>query len=245
MCYIGIEGKRHSGRPTAAWLIAIAIESNIRKDTPEQFDKIFRTAVQDVINNPNEIGSTVHVTLDKFGDYILSVVKVFCPRLYDYDLEDKKVINGTYINPVTFEITTEPGGRIYHAREYEERPFKHEGYMSLEQFIIYFADVVIKNAFGRDIWTRVAEASSEVIDDNNYKIFYDVKTSAERKFIKRNGLIIKLVNEQRQDGQGYRDFTDEKDQGGTEIILNTTGDLMEMSDKFWSIGNLIINKLYK
>lgn len=110
--------------------------------------------------------------------------------------------------------------------------------MTLGEFIIYFADVVMKNHFGKEIWLNIAKASSHLIDDNNFKIFYDVKTSAEKNFIREKGVMIQLINEERQMGQGYRDI-DSNDES-SDLILDTSGDLRECSQKFLDIAQYIV-----
>ena len=239
MCYVGIVGKRHSGRETAAWLIAHAIEYNIRGMNFSEWDEMYKKLVDYVIEDPEVIESTAHCTIDTFGGYILDFVKLFCPPIADLDLGDKHVIINYIICPDTFDV------RDNTQHEYDDLLVSHDkyvpgtnAYLYLEDFIIYFANDVMKKSFGKNVWLNVARHSIVNNSDNEYKIFWDVKTNEEKKFIKKKGTLIKLENIKRETEGGYRDI----EMNDQDIVLNTAGELRDMGRKFWAIAEYIVSK---
>lgn len=249
MCkIIGICGRRGSGRVTAAWLLAQTMEEK-RKGTPyEKFKVLFESWVKLVILDPAEATSTDHVILDSFGEHIIDQLKQFCPALIGYDLHDETDLKGFYINPATFEI--EPRGSevfayddvdICTAKEYVEaislsNRFPTGLYMSLDEFIIYFAHYTMKKAFGPNVWLNIASATAEAMGSPDSRIYWDVKTQAELEYISKNGgTIIELRNADREHDTDkmYRDihYLD------PDIILDTTLGLEGCADHFWNIVN--------
>ena len=245
MCYIGITGYKNTGRITAAWLLANAIEHKISDATPEEWDKEYRRLVKAVIDDPDVVESTRHCTIDSFGGYILGFIKIFVPTLGPFDIEDKQLQEQYAINPKTFEVLP--------VEEVEQEELVgaiiwdrlKEGWVTVKDFIIYFADTVMKGHFGDNIWLNVAKFTTETtMADGEYQIFWDVKTDAEYDFINSNGVMVILNNKDRRQRGGYRKFS-KLIRSDLKWTLDTTGDLAEHSEKFYKIAERIINKEYQ
>lgn len=245
MCkIIGIYGRTGSGRKTAAWLLAQTIEEK-RKGTPyEKFKVLFESWVKLVIIDPAEASSTDHVVLDSFGEHILDQLKQFCPALIDYDLHNETDLKGFYINPATFEVV--PGDSevlayddtdICTAREYADcigRAEEPTGlYMSLDEFILYFAHHTMKRSFGPNVWLNIAIATADAMGSPDIRIYWDVKTQAELDYISKNkGIIIELRNADREHDTDkmYRDIR----HLNPNIIIDTTLGLHNCAEMFWN-----------
>lgn len=247
MCKIlGICGRRGSGRKTAAWLLAQTIEEKRKGTSWEKYKVLFESWVKLVILDPAEATSTDHVVLDSFGEHILDQVKQLCPALIEYDLHDERVLENYYINPTTFGILL--AGELYDedkctAAQYAEC-IKHSGeapdtlYMSLGEFIIYFAHHTMKKAFGPNVWLNIATATADAMGSPDIRIYWDVKTQAELDYISRNkGIIIELRNADREHSveTSYRDikYLD------PDVVLDTTLGLEGCAGMFWNISNNI------
>lgn len=251
MCKIaGICGRTGSGRKTAAWLLAQTLEER-RKGTPyEKFRVLFESWVKLVIIDPAEATSTDHVVLDSFGEHILDQIKQFCPALIGYDLHDEAVLKDYVINPYTFEILPRnpalPGWMdvdICSAQQYAEC-VQLDGetpdslYMTLGEFIMYFAHFTMKKSFGPNVWLNIATATADAMGSPDIRIYWDVKTQAELDYISKNkGFIIELRNADREHDTDkmYRDikYLD------PDLILDTTLGLEGCAEMFWNtINNL-------
>ena len=245
MCkIIGICARKGAGRKTAAWLLAQTMEE-IRKGTPyEKFKVLFESWVKLVILDPAEATSTDHVVLDSFGEHILDQVKQFCPVLIGYDLHDERTLQTIYINPATFEVIEDgklPSDECFvcTAREYVDYVDDNDEvpttiYLSLGEFVMYFARYVMKKWFGPNVWLNIATATADAMGSPDSRIYWDVKTQAELDYVKRNGgTIIELRNADREHDidESYRDihfFV-------PDIILDTTLGLEGCAELFWNI----------
>ena len=247
MCkIIGITARRGAGRKTAAWLLAQTMEEQ-RKGTPyEKYAVLFESWVKLVIIDPNEATSTDHVVLDSFGEHILDQVKQFCPALIDYNLHDERTLQTIYINPATFEVIEDgvlPSDECFvcTAREYvdyvegnDEMPTTI--YLSLGEFVMYFARYVMKKWFGPNVWLNIAATTANAMGSPDSRIYWDVKTQAELDYIGKNGgTIIELRNADREHDvdESYRDikYLD------PDIILDTTLGLSGCAKLFWNTVN--------
>lgn len=249
MCkIIGIVGNRGTGRKTAAWLLAQTIEEK-RKGTPwEKYKVLFESWVKLVIIDPAEATSTDHVVLDSFGEHILDQIKQFCPALIEYDLHDEATLKGFYINPATFEVIPETSNEFAFddvstctASEYaslilEPNKIRSGLYMSLNEFILYFAHYTMKHAFGPNVWLNIAVATADAMGSSDSRIYWDVKTQAELDYISRNkGTIIELRNADREHDTDkmYRDIRCLD----PDMVFDTTLGLHHCAKMFWNAAN--------
>lgn len=246
MCNIvGIYGKRGTGRKTAAWLIAKTIEEQRRGTTFEKYKALFECWVKLVIIDPAEATSTDHVILESFGEYIVSSVKQFCPALTPYDVmgTDREAY---YINPETFDITCCPddGASIVTAKRFVELKndldpiFPSNCWMTLEEFVMYYARDVIKKNFGSKIWINMIDATASLMGSDDSRIYWDIKTQDEIRYIdKKDGLLVELINEKRGRNGGYREVSSVD----PDIIIDTSEGLLECAGQFWNVTNEIRN----
>lgn len=246
MCkIIGICGRTGSGRKTAAWLLARTMEEKRRGTPYEKYKILFESWVKLVIVDPAEATSTDHVVLDSFGEHILDQVKQICPRLIEYDLHDDEELNGYLINPSTFEII-KAGVRQEWSHDEMSDFAIHNGFvepdpgvwMTIGEFILYFAGSVMKKFFGPNIWLNIATATAESMGSPDSRIYWDVKTQAELDYISKNGgTIIELRNADREHNvdKAYRDirYLD------PDMVIDTTLGLEGCAEMFWvAVDNL-------
>lgn len=240
MCkIIGITARKGAGRKTAAWLLAQTMEEKWKGTPYEKYKALFECWVKLVIIDPAEAGSTDHVMLDSFGEHITDQVKQFCPKLIEYDLHDDDVLNGYLINPTNFEIIKAGLRHAYTAKEMAEHQFNEVEpgvWMTLGEFILYFARDVMKKAFGPNVWLNVAIATANSMGTTDTRIYWDVKTQAELDYISKcGGTIIELRNADREHdtNASYRDikYLD------PDIILDTTLGLEGCAELFWNAVN--------
>lgn len=236
MCrIIGITGARGSGRKTAAWLLAKTMEEQRKGTTESQYHELFRQWVDMIIADENVAHSTNHVVLDSFGEHILDQLKQFCPVLIPYDLHNELVIKSAFICPVTFRISDNPKHKTTAATYYnmiqDDMSDLCDVYMTLEEFIIYFAHYVIKSAFGEDVWLHVATSTADAMGSDDSRIYWDCKTQAELDYISSSGHLILIKNSDREREGGYRDIRDLR----PHFTIDTTEGLHNSSSIFWNI----------
>lgn len=233
MCkIIGIVGNHGTGRITAAWLLAQTIEEKRKGTSWAKYQVLFESWVKLVILDPAEATSTDHVILDSFGEHILDQVKQICPKLIEYDLHDDEVLDENLINPSTFGIIKK-GLREEMSHRAVARFAMDDGFasepeagiwMTIREFIMYFASGVMKRFFGPNIWLNIATATADSMGSPDTRIYWDVKTQAELDYINDNrGTIIELRNTSRENKriESYRDikYLD------PDIIIDTTDGL--------------------
>lgn len=202
MCkLIGISGGLKKNRRAFAWILANAIEEIRKGTTKAKFDILYRCWVDLVDVDHAIVSSTNHVIIDSFGDHILDQVKQFCPVLIPYDLNDKIVVTQNWINPYTFEILSQGltaptvPGKITAEDLYRRKEHINHAWLTLEQFILYFAHYVMKTAFGERVWLNVAASTASAVGSNDWRIYEDCKTQAEIDYIKESGgTIVTLVD---------------------------------------------------
>lgn len=246
MCkIIGISGARGTGRKTAAWLLAKTMEEQRAGTSYEKFKALYECWVKLVILDPAEACSTDHVMLDSFGEHILDQIKQFVPSLIDYDLHDESLININWINPGTFDVFTIRPDNIMGLDDYiayikngDTLP-SNDTFMTIADFILYFARDVMKKYFGDSVWLNVARYTAVAMGSDDSRIYWDCKTQAELNYVHDSkGTIIELRNADRAENGGYRDisFLD------PDFILDTTIGLHTCAENFWNIAKEIRNK---
>ena len=238
---IGICGARGTGRRTAAWLLAKTLEEQRSGTSYEKFKALYECWVKLVIIDPSEACSTDHVMLDSFGEHILDQIKQFVPSLIEYDLHDEQVTDRNWINPSTFDVVSVRPDIIMDPQEYLDKINNHiclpfEVFMTISDFILYFARDVMKRYFGDSVWLNVARYTAAAMGSNDSRIYWDCKTQAELNYVHNSkGTIIELRNADRAENGGYRDirFLD------PNFILDTTIGLHACAENFWNIAKEI------
>lgn len=188
MKYIGITGKRGSGRETLAWLLGQTLQFK-DKLSFDEYQQRFKTWTDAVKESKDCIGSSNYYVLESFGGIILDSIRLTIPALYELDLTqgspdlDRKFD----INTLTLDC----------------------GDTTVGEFIILYADKTMKANFGKKFWVNIAEQMAR--DKENYPyatekyiIYWDVKTDEEAEYIKRhNGIFIKVTCPERLRSGGY------------------------------------------
>ena len=209
---IGIIGKRRSGRKTAAWLLAKVLEY-IHENKPKEFiQHVFEDCVDRVIDEPEVAQSTRNYMLDSFGGYILDTIKGLFGTLREYPLEDPNWTQTHFINTCTFEVEGEEADGVH---------------LSVNDFIIAFADQVMKTSYGKDFWLYSYKNNS--IPTNDTKIFWDVKTDTEKEYCE---FIINLICPGRETDGGYRKLSNTN----ADFTIDTRGGLKESFDQFYNVA---------
>lgn len=188
MKYIGITGKRGSGRETLAWLLGQTLQFK-DKLSFDEYQQRFKAWTDAVKESKDCIGSSNYYILESFGGIILDSIRLTIPALYELDLTqgspdlDRKFD----INTLTLDC----------------------GDTTVGEFIILYADKTMKANFGKKFWVNIAEQMAK--DKENYPyatekyiIYWDVKTDEEAEYIKRhNGIFIKVTCPERLRSGGY------------------------------------------
>lgn len=223
MCYIGIRGHRGSGKKTVAYLLGQTLEYNRIHHNEiidmQDFRKNFKNWCDEICRDENIIYSAElkYVYFDSFGDAPRLFVSMLigCPSwwLTDDAKKDNVVV---CLNDFTYkdysEKITEDGVSLMTADEVKEKMFKliwdnldkpvdlskeSNIYMTLREFIIYFGMDVMQVWFGKNVWVKSYKANSamfiNIFDDGSYRIFSDVKSPSEAKYIReKEGIIINV-----------------------------------------------------
>lgn len=210
---IGIVGKRRSGRKTAAWLLATILELLHERKSREHIASVFTNCVDNVINDPNEAQSTQNYILDSFGGYILDSIRGLFGTLRECPLENTNWCKNNYINTQTYEIA-----------EYDPDDSR---LISVDDFIINFADNIMKRQFGRNFWLYSFEHNQ--IPTDCTRIFWDVKTNEERDYCE---FIIHLICPGREVDGGYRTIDDPD----ADFVIDTRGGLKDSFEQFYNVA---------
>lgn len=202
MDYIGIIGHKGSGRKTFAGILKDTIEY---EDNFENYEIDFSEFVNHNINFP--VKSSMLTIIDSFGRYILDVIKFTYSDLLPLDLEDSKTLHSYQVKLDDMTLHQDKQEECV-TRQYalDQSASKKNIYLELSDFIMYWADNMMKGYFGPNVWTNMmaADERSNRYGSSRYKIYYDVKTKAEYNFIKdRGGCIIVLQCDSRKRPGGY------------------------------------------
>lgn len=189
---VGIVCNHRQTGKICGWLLAETIEA-VKKGTSFEKFKVQYDYWRSVVKvDPSEATSTDHVVLDSFGEHILDHVRQFCPVLIEHDLHDRYVLEKLIINPRTFEMMSkevQPAHNVVSPlayKKYCESREEHElgqYWMTVGDFILYFAHYTMKQAFGLNVWVNVASATTAAVNSDDVRIWWDVKTPAEYDYI--------------------------------------------------------------
>ena len=214
MNYIGIRGHRGAGKASIAFLLGQTIETMYRFPNlsdisfSEMYERWCKSLMKDVDEAYSETGN-YRVYYESFSDNITVLVQLFlgCPDEYlTDDYKDDIIVNIKDLSCCHRESWT--GSKLITANEMfakidtEAAPqnIVMNHYMTMREFILYFGMEIMQRFFGKNVWVNMVRSTSLSQDkwfDNDgvsFKIFRDLKTSAEAQFIKDlNGVIIKVV----------------------------------------------------
>jgi serine/threonine protein kinase len=118
--------------------------------------------------------------------------------------------------------------------------------MTMREFILYFGMEVMQRYFGRNVWVNVAKADAaeydKMIDNgNSYRIYKDLKTSAEAQFIHSlNGVIVKVIRPSNKKSTSGLDIVSHDT--NADYILEVKGDLYSTMDDVKRLAKDIISR---
>ena len=166
------------------------------KYTKEDIEKLYLTWCETIKKNNNAIYdcSLDHVYFDEFGE----MPKSFVAQLLSIDmsvLDNDVMKDKMYVNMKDFKLYAyDKSFKVLTANELLEytkanTPKKWKDiYVSLRDFAAYFSVTIMQNVFGTDVWvkTRIQNDLKYPEVDEGYKIFSDVKSNEEIKYIKNH-----------------------------------------------------------
>lgn len=218
--YIGIRGHRGSGKNTIAYLlgniIQYCLENNKNKETSvdeilqdKTFNIMYRVCCECIKNdesNALDEMNTPNVYLESFGDIPRTLLQLITgiPNDYFYSdyYKDHVVVNLKDFSWIVDD--NEANLKSLCSAQAVIEGVEREGfenstiYLSLREFIVYFANVCMKY-LGQNVWVKSMKAShiNDFEDYYNigtqYRIFRDLKAPSELTHVKDlDGTIIKV-----------------------------------------------------
>lgn len=218
MKYIGITGKRGSGRETFAWLLGKTLQV-LDKISYAEYQSLFKQWTDAVKMSKNCIGSSNYYVLESFGGIILDSVRLTIPTLYELDLTQ-----GSPDLDRKFDISTLSIDK---------------GDTTVGEFIILYADKTMKSNFGKYFWVNIAEQSAKRKENDPYSteqyiIYWDVKTDEEAEYIKRhNGTFIKITCPERLRSGGYNTIKSTE----PDIKIRLHKDFVDDCEQIWNLAH--------
>lgn len=218
MRYIGITGKRGSGRETLAWLLGMTLQ-HMDKLTYEEYQEQFKTWTREVTESKDCIGSSNYYILESFGGIILDSIRLTIPPLYSLDLSQ-----GSPDLDRKFDVDTLT---------------LDNGDMTVGEFIILYADKTMKSAFGQRFWVNIAEQMAANKENfpyatEKYIIYWDVKTDEEAAYIKRHGgTYIKVTCPERLRSGGYNTIK----QTEPDYRIRLHKDFVDDCEQIWDLAH--------
>ena len=186
--------------------------------------------------------STRHFTLESFGESILDQVKLFNPHLQHIDFVSdphlKKTVAVCLQDGRTLRIQEAP--RVTSLDDPFDPQGKEKIWMSLGDYILYFADRVIKKNFGPQIWLHNHIATLEWINDPSHRIYWDVKTQEEVDFITQgaSGILVEIIGEP----VSSRVYRTVKELDGQSCLTFPRISQMD-PEAYWELAGVIMKKI--
>ena len=247
MNYIGITGHRGSGKTSIGYLLGHILDCLKGNYSKEDIENLYLAWCETIKKNNNAIYdcSLDHVYFDEFGE----MPKSFVAQLLSIDmsvLDNDVMKDKMYVNMKDFKLYAyDKSFKVLTANELLEytkanTPKKWKDiYVSLRDFAAYFSVTIMQNIFGTDVWvkTRIQNDLKYPEADEGYKIFSDVKSKEEIKYIKdHNGIIIRTSRpSHRKSNAGISNTEDTT----ADFIINTEGNLIDLFEKIYEIGEKI------
>ena len=246
MKYIGITGHRGSGKTSVAYLLGNLLENLRWNCTKEQCQTQFNSCCELIKKDDNAIYACglCYVYFDEFGEtpkYMVSTLLGIDMSVLDNDTMKDTM----YVNLKDFKLYAyNESFKLITAADIIENTSKKwkDAYMTLGEFARCFS-VVMQQLFGTDVWLKTRIVNDNTWQDNTegWKIFSDVKTKDEIKYIKDNdGILIetvRLTKKKKNNGISNIDETCNAD-----YIIITEGDLQNLFDKLYNIATEIYEK---
>lgn len=217
MKYIGITGKRGSGRETLAWLLGQTLQCK-DKLTFEDYQERFKNWTDAVKESKSCIGSSNYYILESFGGIILDNIRLTIPCLRDLDLSQE---SADLERPFDVDTLTVGSGDI-----------------TVGDFIILYADKTLKTKFGQRFWVNIAEQWVQRTEEDPYSteqyiIYWDVKTDAEAEYIKKHGgTLIHVTCPERLRRGGYNTIKSME----PDIRIRLHKDFVEDCEQIWNLA---------
>lgn len=248
MKYIGITGHRGSGKTSVAYLLGNILNMLKKKKSKEDIYENYKCWCELIKHNNNIIYDCDldYIYFDEFGE----LPKSFTAQLLsvDIDLLDSDFMkDNMYVNMKDFKLHTYD--KSYNIMTHKElltnapniKKWK-DVYVSLRDFITYFSIDIMQTYFGNNVWLKTRKANDEKFGGTNekgWKIFSDVKTAEEIKYIKDNdGIIIRALRPtNRKNNNGISNIEDYD----SDIIIITEGELINLFEQFFKMANKIYN----
>lgn len=247
MKYIGVTGHRGSGKTSIAYLLGNLLENLRWNLTKEQCQTQYNRCCKLIQENNNAIYDCGldYVYFDEFGE----TPKYMVATLLGIDMSvlDNDTLKDTmYVNLKDFKLYSyEDNFKIITVKDILDNTSKKwkDAYMSLGEFARCFSVDIMQKMFGTDVWlkTRIVNDTTWPDTTQGWKIFSDVKTKDEIKYIKDNeGILIetvRLTKKKKNNGISNIDETCTVD-----YIIITEGDLGNLFDKMYNIATDIYEK---
>ena len=196
-----------------------------------------------------------HVYFDSFSDTLKLFVELMTGIPHDYIYndwyKDHVVINVKDFSYIVYENIPENIQLYTHEELYKSIPkdsnptaFNKNIYITLREFILYFGMEVMQRYFGLNVWIKALKVNENrfntiFIDDNDYKIYTDVKTPSEVTYIlDKGGYIIHITRpNNRKKSAGFDKLS--KD-GRIDYTIYVGGSLYELKEQILQIATQII-----
>lgn len=240
---IGITGHRGSGKTSIGYLLGNILNSLRRHHTKEEIFEDYKTWCATIKQNNNAMYDCCldYIYFDEFGE----MPKSFVAQLLAIDISvlDNDTLKDTmYVNMGNFKLYAyDESMKIINADGILSKPAKKwkDTYISLREFVKVFSIDIMQRFFGSDVWLKSRRVNEERWNHfiDGWKLFTDVKTKEEINYIKdNNGIIIRTIRpSNRKKNEGITN-TQNSD---SDFIINTEGQLIDLFDKIYEIGEKI------
>lgn len=262
MKYIGIRGHRGAGKNTVAFLLGNTINHLLTtKDfNKERFDSLFQIWCDDIVTDERIIhtASLEKVYFESFSDSLKLIIQLLlgCPQdfLYSDYHKDHTIVNVRDFSYRVYDNIPEDM-QIYNSTELYNimsvnppATIVKNTYITLREFILYFGKDVMQRYFGLNVWVKTLRSSQDFfssifIEQDEWKIYTDVKTPAEVTYIKgvekNRGYIVKVSRPGHKKQSRGIDRLNQDNRYDYEVIIK--GELVDIKDNILEIAKKIIN----
>ena len=246
MQFIGITGHRGSGKTSVGYLLGNMLNAIRKGSEKEDIEIMFKDWCNTIKANENAIYDCplYYVYFDEFGE----MPKSFVAQLLSIDmtvLDNDTMKDTMYVNMKDFKLYSKDSAfKIITAEDIlaGNRRWK-DCYISLREFAKVFSIDIMQKFFGTDVWLKsrvVNDEKWQVSSMDGWKVFSDVKTKDEIKYIRDNaGIIIRTIRPSHKKSDAGITNTENSD---VDFIINTEGQLNDLFDKIYNIAEEIYEK---